>query len=49
MEIAILVGVGLLALDAWAFLEWAAFLTGAAAIANLISGYPSNQRTNEPK
>jgi hypothetical protein len=32
-----------------AVVEWAAFLTGAAAIANLVSGYPSNQRTKDPK
>jgi hypothetical protein len=32
-----------------AAVEWAAFLTGAAAIANLVSGYPSNRQTKDPK
>jgi|HubBroStandDraft_4_1064222.scaffolds.fasta_scaffold118670_3 hypothetical protein len=32
-----------------AAVEWAAFLTGAAAIANLVSGYPGNRQTKDPK
>jgi len=32
-----------------AAVEWAAFLTGAAAITNLVSGFPSNRQTKSPK